>query len=258
MSDETAAHGALGFSYQKPAAPVPVIAPIAAVKVCREVRRHFAALVHASVALEDIDFRREEIERLLDGITVGGRRLEDEQQILNEARAWQSLIGLVESRAFGLDETTLCELHRQAARDPGLTWGVFQDRTIPVGGTYYRAPRSHILDERFEPGMQALRAIRNSSERAAACFLFISLHQFLINSNERVARLMMQGVLMAGGYRPLRVPPSMRMELDIRMMRFYDTLDGSDVMQFLLAQRGAPGEQGENRKKRRGLGILGL
>src|SRR5699024_1603044 len=130
--------------------------------VCREAKLRLAEWVYTSSIFEDIPFEREEIERLLGGVTVGGRRLEDEQHILNLARAWQRLINRVESRDFALDETTFCDLYHHAARDPGLNWGLFQARTVPAGGTYQRMLRSRITNPRFEPAMRALTAIADA------------------------------------------------------------------------------------------------
>lgn len=256
MSNRTGTRNVLGFHYRPPDHRGGIAAPAGIAAVCRDTRLRLAEHVYTSGAIEDIGFRQDEVERLLGGVTVGGHRLEDEQQILNLARAWQRMIERVEDRAFALDEETFCALHREAARDTGLNWGLFQDRRVPVGGTYRRVPRTHIVNPRFEPAMQALNTIADAHERAVACFLCVSVNQFLASSNARVAWLVMQGVLMAAGYPLLHTPPSMRMELNIRMMRFYDTLDGSEVMRFLL-NHGDAGE--EERPKRRGmLAMLGL
>ena len=49
-------------------------------------KRQLAELVHDAVSLEGIHFTLPEIQTLLDGVTVGGRKLADQQVVLNQAR----------------------------------------------------------------------------------------------------------------------------------------------------------------------------
>ena len=41
---------------------------------------------------------------LLDGVTVGGHRIEDERQVLNQAASWKALLAQVEDATFTLDK----------------------------------------------------------------------------------------------------------------------------------------------------------
>ena len=59
-------------------------------------RKMFAELVYDTAALEDSPYTFPEVQTLLDGITVGGHRLEDQQLVLNQAQSWKRLLSLVE------------------------------------------------------------------------------------------------------------------------------------------------------------------
>ena len=66
-------------------------------------KRQLAELVHDAVSLEGIHFTLpEEIQTLLDGVTVGGRKLADQQVVLNQARAWRTLFSLIDKKWQGV------------------------------------------------------------------------------------------------------------------------------------------------------------
>ncbi len=54
-------------------------------------KRLLPEFVCDAVNLEGINFTLPEIQTLLDGITVGGHRLADQQVALNQGEAWRTL-----------------------------------------------------------------------------------------------------------------------------------------------------------------------
>ena len=76
-------------------------------------RKALEEVVYDTVALEGNPFTFPEVKTLMDGITVGGRRVEDDEQVLNQARSWRELIARVEA---GTSEST-----GQASRSCTLT-----------------------------------------------------------------------------------------------------------------------------------------
>src|SRR5437899_10232318 len=75
--------------------------------------------------LEGNPFTFPEVKTLLEGVTVGGRRLSDQEQILNLAESSKALLDLVKQKTFRLDKTTLCGLQALVARNEALEWGHF-------------------------------------------------------------------------------------------------------------------------------------
>ena len=63
-------------------------------------KRQLAELVWDAVNLEGIHFTLPEIQTLLDGVTVGGHRLADQQIALNQAEAWRAIFDLIEKDRF--------------------------------------------------------------------------------------------------------------------------------------------------------------
>ena len=54
-------------------------------------KRQLAELVYDAVNLEGLHFSLPEIQTLIDGITVGGHKLSDQQVAINQAEAWRKL-----------------------------------------------------------------------------------------------------------------------------------------------------------------------
>jgi hypothetical protein len=67
-------------------------------------RRSLPEYVWDAAVLEGNPFTYPEVQTLLDGITVGGRKISDEQQVLNLAEAANELLQLVKAREFRLDK----------------------------------------------------------------------------------------------------------------------------------------------------------
>ena len=76
--------------------------------------------------LEGNPFTFPEVKTLLDGVTVGGRKLSDQEQILNLAQSSKHLLDLVRRQEFKLDKATFCDLHAHVARNEALEWGHFR------------------------------------------------------------------------------------------------------------------------------------
>lgn len=78
-------------------------------------KRQLSELVCDAVNLEGINFALPEIQTLLDGVTIGGRKLTDQQVALNQAEAWRALFSWVENDTFCVSAETACEIHNKAA-----------------------------------------------------------------------------------------------------------------------------------------------
>ena len=63
-------------------------------------KRQLSEFVYDAVNLEGIHFTLPEIQTLLDGITIGGHKVTDQQIALNQADAWRALFELIEKDQF--------------------------------------------------------------------------------------------------------------------------------------------------------------
>ena len=221
----------LGFSYQRCS-----FASQSEPDVKRAVfraKKILDGIVYDTVALEGNPFTFPEVKTLMEGITVGGHRVEDANQVLNQAQSWRRLFHLVENKRFSLSEDTAMQLHALVAKEEAPSWGVFRDGPVGIGGTDHRPPPHEKLPELFRQGAQALREIADPHERGMCTFLFASLHQFFWDGNKRTARLMMNGILLSEGYDAISVPAASRLEFNNRIVAFYDTKDATAMISFL-------------------------
>ena len=85
-------------------------------------QREVASFVCDAVNLEGIPFTLPEIQTLLDGITVGGHRLEEQQIAVNQGNAWKHLFASLQSGSFILSAEYACKLHDTGNQESLASW----------------------------------------------------------------------------------------------------------------------------------------
>lgn len=196
-------------------------------------RKDKVDFVYNTAALEGNAMTFPEVATLLDGVTVGGHKLSDEQQILNQNRSVELLYRLLSDDQFVLNKDTLCLLHSQVAKDEALTWGKFRESNVNIGGTDYLPPAADKLDEIFTAGVAAIEQIEHPIIAGLTYFLFGARTQFFYDGNKRVSRLMMNGILLSNGYPMLNIKAKDKLEFNQQMILFYDTADYVTALEYL-------------------------
>ena len=230
---DTASADSLGFTYSPVTFRTDQVRDIR--RACFRVRKILEGVVHDTVALEGNPFTLPEVKTLLEGVTVGGHRLEDERQVLNQAASWNKLLARAARGTFQLDRTTCCEIHALVAREEAVEWGVFRTGSVAIAGTDYQPPVWESLASIFDAGLETLGRIGGIHERAIAMFLFGALNPFFYDGNKRTSRLMMNGILLSAGVDAISVPARRRLEFNEAMIRFYDSRDGTEMMHFMAS-----------------------
>jgi len=190
--------------------------------------------IYNTAALEGNAMTYPEVATLLDGITVGGHKLSDEQQILNQDRSVNLLFSMLGQNKFELNKQVLCTLHAEVAREEALQWGKFRDGNVNIGGTDYLPPAPSALDPIFIEGLREIKRIQNPIVKALSYFLFGARTQFFYDGNKRVSRLMMNGVLLAAGFPMLNIKAKDKLEFNKVMIAFYDSEDYLTALAYLL------------------------
>lgn len=228
--------GELGFVPATPAIkglPAPDVR-----RACFRARKLFTELVYDTAALEDSPYTYPEVKTLLEKITVGGHRLEDQELILRQAKSWDRLLSLVEQGRFSVNRQLFCELQALVAAEEALTWGVFRDGDVSIAGTAFSPPSAADLDGIFTACLAEPATFQSPHHRGINFFLFGALNQFFYDGNKRTARLMMNGIIVSAGYDAISVPAARKLEFNQKMVRFYDTRDGAEMMDFMLSSAG--------------------
>jgi prophage maintenance system killer protein len=237
----------LGFKWDRSA--IPAALPTHSIeRVSFRFHRMLPEFVWDASVLEGNPFTFPEVKTVLDGVTIGGRKMSDQEQVLNLAESAKRLLSLVKSSQFSLTKGTFTALHSLVARNEALEWGHFRGEgqetnyTPDVGlgehgrytplATLAGAPE---LNRVFASGLHALESeVHQPFEKAAAFFLFGALQQFFFDGNKRTSRFMMNGILMSAGIDAISVPAGKAQQFNEKMVQFYLTKDATPMMAFLI------------------------
>ncbi|MCD4820397.1 MAG: Fic family protein [Candidatus Cloacimonetes bacterium] len=190
--------------------------------------------IYNTSALEGNPMTFPEVQTLLEGITVGGHKLSDEQQILNQNKSVQLLYDMVEKKDFTIDKSTFCKLHHKVAFEEALNWGKFRTGQIRIGGTEFKPPVPGNLDSIFQNGLEILEEVDHPIVKALSFFLFGAINQFFWDGNKRTSRLMMNGILLSSGFPILNIKAKDKLEFNTKMVAYYDSQKMEDILNYLV------------------------
>ncbi|EFC85076.1 hypothetical protein [Parafrankia sp. EUN1f] len=249
MATSEAMRAALGFTWDRSTVPRDV-PRFSVERALWRFHRSLSEYVWDAAVLEGNPFTYPEVQTLLHGITVGGRKISDERQILNLAEAANELARLVKAHEFQLSKEISDRLQLLLARDEALESGHFRGEgreTLTPGVSLgqhgrYLPPATERGGENlrriFAQGTEFLSSeIDDEFERAIAYFLLGSLQQFYYDGNKRTARYMMNGHLMSHGLDAISVPAARRHEFNTEMVEFFRHRDGTGMFGFLTSCR---------------------
>ena len=190
------------------------------------------------VNLEDINFTVPEVQTLLDGITIGGHKIQDELITYNQINAWRYLFDSLRTKEFNLSKEYILKLHSLVANQEALVWGEFRSGQVTISGTNYIPPKAHELDSIFSELIIAANKIYNlpsmlsDAERTQTIYkqsieLFAQMarYQFFYDGNKRTARMIMSGLLIDLGYPMISISAKHKTNFNKAMINFYDTQD---------------------------------
>lgn len=196
-------------------------------------RRQLSELVWDAVNLEGINFTLPEIQTLLEGITIGGHRVSDQQIALNQVAAWRMLFEWLESDEFELSIEKTCELHSIAAKNEALEWGRFRSGGVTIAGTEYMPPEAQKLSVLFNNMVKEAFCLADIYDQAIFVFLTMARSQFFYDVNKRMGRFMMNGLLLNAGYPPINLPAKRQLEFNRLMLEFYESGEQQPMTAFL-------------------------
>lgn len=235
----------LGFTWNT--ASLPAVQPVGIKMAVAIYKQQFTAFVWDASVLEGNPYTYVEVKTLLDGVTIGGRKVSDTEQVLNLADSNRKLLELVTSGRFDLNKQTFTLLHAIIARNEALEWGVLRGEgeqtqytpSVHLGEAGFHKPLPTLpgaveLNRVFAEGIAHIKTLP-PVEGALTMFLFGALQQFFFDGNKRTSRHMMNGWLMRHGFRAISIPAARAQEFNEKMVQFYISKEGTEMMQFLLA-----------------------
>ena len=193
----------------------------------------FAELVFDVQKLEGMPFTMPEVQTYLQGITVGGHHVTDEDKLKQQVLGWKHLLFLVKTGDFSLTKDSACSIQEILARDEALEIGHFRSGRVGIAGTWYSPPPANELNELFERMLHEIGALPDIREQAYRLHLDFARNQFFYDGNKRTGLLMCCGHLMSNGYPPLSVPAKRLIEYNAGMIRFYESGNYTEMIDFL-------------------------
>lgn len=222
--------------------------------VVHHYKKQMTEFVWSDSSLENNPITFVEIKTILDGVTLGGHKISDLQQVLNLKRANEFLIQLVLKVNFKVDKETFCLFNKIVSFEESLECGCFRGEGEEKNYSPYvhlsdsvlnpiSTPDNELLNLVFENGLQEINKISNPIEKAFTFFLFGALNQFFFDGNKRTSRYMMNGILMSNGLDAVSIPVSKKHEFNQKMINFYKTQDGNEMFDFLTSCQSKPTNQ---------------
>lgn len=195
--------------------------------------RDIPSLVYDAVNLEGVAMTLPEVQTLLDGITVGGHKISDQNMALNQAAAWKHLFFLVSDDKFSFSKDVALSIHSIAGKEEALEWGAFRTGNVTISGSEYEPPSPKDLDHAWEEIESEIAACNDVYDLAITAFLRMARAQFFWDVNKRMGRFMMNGILLNYGFPIINVPAKRQKEFNQLMLDFYATAEMTEMNKFL-------------------------
>ena len=203
-------------------------------EVLADAKKVLADLVFNMTAHEGNPMTQPEVQTLVvDGITVGGYRISDSEQVSNIALGWRELIRLVESNRFEVNKEIITDLHSIYAKNEALTWGDFRERQVTISGTEYMPPHYSELDELFDQMVDAYQAATDKDDASYDLFLTCARNQYFNDGNKRAGQYLMNGSRLVLGLPVVTIAARKSPDYNTKMIRFYDTNERTEMKAFL-------------------------
>ncbi len=191
-------------------------------------------LTYTSNALEGNSLTISETKVVLeDGLTIGGKPLKDHFEALGHAEAYDLLYKFAKNKSISEEEVK--KLHQLFyARIDKKNAGKYRSVPALITGSQYPLPSpKDILDlmHKFISQSNQMRSVKHPVEVAALTHKeFVFIHPF-IDGNGRVARLLMNLVLLQEGYNIVTIPPAVRSEYIADLEKAH--VDDKDFIEFI-------------------------
>jgi len=195
--------------------------------------RDVPSLVYDAVNLEGVAMTLPEVQTLLDGITVGGHKISDQNMALNQAKAWKHLFSLVSDDGFSFSKNIALRIHKIAGKEEALQWGAFRTGNVTISGSDYEPPSPSELEQIWFDLEREIGSCNDIYDRAITAFLRMARAQFFWDVNKRTGRFMMNGILLEAGLPIINVPAKKQLDFNRLMLDFYSSGDMTAMRVFL-------------------------
>lgn len=195
--------------------------------------------------LEGNTFTLPEVRTLLEGVTVQGKPLDDQNQILALNEGFNELDRLLGSGEFDLSKPVSDRLHAMVAVHEAIEAGHFRGEGAATGGGSVRLSTGGVVEGR--PHGEGGALLRDAyldlvdylagepDPRVRALVFAASAirHQFYFDANKRTAKLMASGELMRYGFDAISIPYARLYEQNLALDELFQTDDATALMRLM-------------------------
>lgn len=208
-------------------------------------RAQLPELIWNAAALEGNTYTLPEVKTLLDGVTVGGKRTEDEEQIIALSEGYSLVDELIGAGEFALTKAVSDRIHAAVAVHEAIESGHFRGEGSATGGGAVRLSNGgvvngtpsgeggELLREHYDDLLEFLGTIPDARERALVYFASATRRQFYFDGNKRTARLMMTGELISHGFDLVSIPYVRRLEFNNALDTMFTSDDATELLRLL-------------------------
>lgn len=198
-------------------------------------KREISNLVYNAVNLEGVAMTLPEVQTLLDGITVGGHKISDQNMAINQGKTWEFIFDSIQSNTFDLSKEYILSIHCIAGKEEALEWGCFRTGMVRITGSDYIPPSPDKLSSQWDILVSELEQEKEPYRKAIKAFLQIARNQFFWDVNKRTGRFLMNAILLDSGLLAINVPAKKQLEFNQKMLDFYESNDEEPMYQFLIS-----------------------
>ena len=191
-------------------------------------------VVFNMASLEGNPFTYPEVQTLLDGITIGGHKVSDEQQIFNIRNSWNYLFDVIVKNETSIDISKFNKFNYIIAKDEALISGTFRNGQVRIAGTEFLPPRAEELECIFKKELpEIIKRCKSKSDLAFEIFLWGALNQFYYDGNKRTFRLVSNMILISNGQGIFNIKAKDKLQFNTLMVEFYNTREADNIFEFL-------------------------
>lgn len=183
-------------------------------QLLKEIREYYrVGLTYTSNAIEGNSLTESETKVVLEeGITIGGKRLIEHLEAIGHSDAYNYIYNLIKNTEITVED--ICRLHHLFYfRIDEENAGRYRKTRAIITGSHYSLPVPAQLPDLMEELVIAIKKFRKEKHPVEAAALahkeFVFIHPF-VDGNGRVARLLMNLILLQEGYEIAIIPPVVR------------------------------------------------
>ncbi len=196
---------------------------------------YLIGLTYTSNSLEGNSLTESETKVVIEeGLTIGGKPLRDHLEAQGHARAYEYMFSLISKKGVNIKD--ILKLHKLFyEKIDGENAGRYREVEMLITGSKYSFPKPKDIEELMKEFEKKVKEYIKDEHPAVAAIKihkdFVNIHPF-VDGNGRIARLIMNLILLQHGYNIMIVPTILR-------SRYMESLekahtDDTDFIELIL------------------------